>query len=175
LYGPESSQQKALQTYIEALRNKGHPQSDHTIYGIVNAILGVLTSIKAELDSGFIGSLRATLTGEVLTDFIKLARATLDQEGDDAKNVAAVLAAAAFEDVLRRLADVKGVGYQEKLSEVLAALKNAGILQGTEVGIAQSYLGFRNRSLHAQWKEADRPGTESILAFTEQMILKHLT
>jgi hypothetical protein len=175
LYGPESSQQKALQTYIEALRNKGHPQSDHTIHGIVNAILGVLTSIKAELDSGFIGSLRATLTGEVLTDFIKLAHATLDQSGDDAKNVAAVLAAAAFEDVLRRLADIKGVGYQEKLSEVLAALKNAGILQGTEVGIAQSYLSFRNRSLHAQWNEVDRPATESILAFTEQMILKHLT
>ena len=175
LYGPESSQQKALQTYIEALRNKGHPQSDNTIYGIVNAILGVLTSIKAELDSGFIGSLRATLTGEVLTDFIKLARATLDQSGDDAKNVAAVLSAAAFEDVLRRLADVKSVGYQEKLSDVLAALKNAGILQGTEVGIAQSYLSFRNRSLHAQWNEVDRPATESILAFTEQMILKHLT
>jgi uncharacterized protein YutE (UPF0331/DUF86 family) len=175
LYGPDSSQEKALRTYIEALRSKGHPQSDHTIYGIIDVLRGVLESIKAELDSGFVGSLRATLAGEVLSDFIKLTRATLEESGDGAKNVAAVLAAAAFEDVLRRLADVKGVGHKEKLAEVLMALKDLGVLQGAEVGIAQSYLSFRNRALHAQWNEVDRPAIESALAFTEQLILKHLT
>lgn len=113
--------------------------------------------------------------GEVLTDFIKLARAALQESGDGAKNVAAVLAAAAFEDVLRRLADEKGLGHQEKLADVLTALKKVGVLQGAEVGIAQSYLSFRNRSLHAQWNEVDRPAIESILAFTEQVILKNLT
>ena len=88
---------------------------------------------------------------------------------------AAVLAAAAFEDVLRRLADLKGVAHKEKLADVLMALKDLGILQGAEVGIAQSYLSFRNRSLHAQWNEVDGPAIESALAFIEQLILKHLT
>ena len=175
LSGPDSSQEKALQTYIGTLKNKLPPLSALVIDGSIDAIFGVLTSIKAELDSGFIGSLRATLTGEVLTDFVKLARATLEESGDGAKNVAAVLAAAAFEDVLRRLAEVKGVGNKEKLADILLVLKNLGILQGAEVGIAQSYLNFRNRSLHAQWNEVDRPAIESVLAFTEQVILKHLT
>jgi hypothetical protein len=175
LYGPGSSQEKALETHITALRNKLPLLGAAIIDGSSDAILGTLVSIKAELDSGLIGSLRATLTGDVLTDFIKLARATLGESGDGAKNVAGVLAAAAFEDVLRRLADVKGVGHKEKLADVLTLLKDSGILQGAEVGIAQSYINFRNRSLHAQWNEVDRPAIESALAFTEQIILKYLT
>jgi hypothetical protein len=87
-----------------------------------------------QLDSGFLGSLRVTLTGEVLTDFVKLARTTLEQSGDGAKNVAAVLTAAAFEDVIRRLAELKGLPHQEKLADVITELKNVGVLQGTEVG-----------------------------------------
>ena len=174
LYGTDSSQEKALRTSIEVL-NKAHPAASFVINNSVAAIGGVLVAIKAELDSGFIGSLRATLTGEVLTDFIKLARKTLEESGDDAKNVAAVLAAAAFEDVLRKIADLKGIDHQEKLADVMTALKDVGVLQGAEVGIAQSYLSFRNRSLHARWNEVDRPAIESVLAFTEQVILKHLT
>ncbi len=175
LYGIDSSQEKALRTSIERFTNKDHPSASTVINNSVAAIGGVLAAIKAELDSGFIGSLRATLTGEVLTDFIKLARMTLDESGDDAKNVAAVLAAAAFEDVLRKLADLKGIDHQEKLADVMTALKDVGVLQGAEVGIAQSYLSFRNRSLHAKWNEVNRPAIESVLAFTEQVILKHLT
>jgi hypothetical protein len=49
------------------------------------------------------------------------------------------------------------------------------VLQGAEVGTAQSYLTFRNRALHAQWDEVSRPVVESALAFTEQMLLKHLS
>jgi hypothetical protein len=175
LYGPGSSQEKAFETHLAALRNKLPLTGSAFIDSSCDVIFGTLLSIKAELDSGFIGSLRATLTGDVLTDFIKLARATLEESGDDAKNVAAVLAAAAFEDVLRRLADVKGVGHKEKLADILMSLKDLGILQGAEIGIAQSFLTFRNRSLHAQWNEVDRPAIESALAFTEQIILNHLT
>jgi hypothetical protein len=42
-------------------------------------------------------------------------------------------------------------GVQEELEEVIIALKNAGVLEGGEVGTAQSYLKFRNDSLHADW------------------------
>lgn len=110
-----------------------------------------------------------------MTDLVKLARAVLEEANDDAKNVAAVLTAAAFEDMVRRLADLRGGKETEKLADVLIWLKNTGVLQGSEVGIAQSYLSFRNRALHAKWSEVDRPSVESVLAFTEQIILKNLT
>ena len=175
VYGPNSSQERDLRTYIEKLREKSHPANQMVIADSISAIKGALCSIKSEIDCGFVGTLRATLTGEVLTDIIKLTRAVLEEKGDDAKNVASVLAAAAFEDTIRKLADIKKCGVAEKLSDLLIRIKDAGVLQGAEVGIAQSYLSFRNRALHAKWIEVDRPSVESVIAFIEQIILKHFT
>lgn len=172
LYGPNSSQERDLCTYIERLPEKSHPSYPHIISQSIAAIAGALVSIKGELESGFLGSLRAGIAGELLTDLLKLARAVLDQGGDEAKNVAAVLAAAAFEDMVRRLADLNELPQDEKLADVLTALKSAGVLQGAEVGIAQSYLGFRNKALHARWSEVDLPAVQAVLAFTEQIILQ---
>lgn len=175
LYGPNSSQERDLRTYIERLSEKAHPSYPNIINQSIAAIAGALVSIKGELESGFLGSLRAGIAGELLTDLLKLARAVLDQGGDEAKNVVAVLAAAAFEDMVRRLAELKGVPQEEKLADVLTALKSAGVLQGAEVGIAQSYLGFRNKALHARWSEIDLPAVQAVLAFTEQIILQRFT
>ena len=175
VYGSNSSQERDLRTYIEKLREKSYPANQIVIDDSISAIKGALCSIKSEIDCGFVGTLRATLTGEVLTDIIKLTRAVLEEKGDDAKNVASVLAAAAFEDTIRKLADIKKCGDAEKLSDLLIQIKDAGVLQGAEVSIAQSYLSFRNRALHAKWNEVDRPSVESVIAFIEQIILKHFT
>lgn len=175
VYGSNSSQERDLRTYLERLREKLPPGNSLLIQQSISAIKGALSSIKAEIESGFMGTLRTTLTGEVLTDIIKLTRAVLEEKGDDAKNVASVLAAAAFEDTLRKLADIKKCGDADKLADLLTQIKDAGVLQGAEVGIAQSYLSFRNRALHAKWNEVDRPSVESVLAFVEQIILKHFT
>jgi hypothetical protein len=175
MYGFDSSQERDLRAYIERLREKTHPANEFIIKQSISAIKGALISIKSELDSGFVGSLRATLSGEVLTDIIKLARAVLEEQGEEAKNVASVLAAAAFEDIIRKLADIKKCGDAEKLADLLIRIKDAGVLQGAEVSIAQSYLSFRNRALHAKWNEVDRPSVESVIAFIEQIILKHFT
>ena len=174
LYGPDSSQEQEFRAYTKVLRTSAHLHSYDPVSS-AEAIIGVLQSVKAELDAGFIGSLRATLTGEILTDLIKLARTTLEETGNDAKNVAAVLTAAAFEDVMRKLSDLIGLAEHEKLQELLIALKDAGGLQRTEVTTAQSYLSFRNNALHAKWSEVDRPVVQSALGFTEQIILKHFT
>ena len=174
LYGPNSSQEQELRVYTKGLRNSAHLHNYPPVSSI-EVIKGALESIKAELDAGFVGSLRATLTGEVLADLIKLARTTLEESGNEAKNVAAVLTAAAFEDVMRKLSDLKGLPEHERLQDVLIALKDAGVLQRTEITTAQSYLSFRNNALHAKWSEVDRPVVQSALGFTEQIILKHFT
>jgi hypothetical protein len=174
LYGPNSSQEQELRAYTKTLRTSAQIQG-YAPASSMEAIRGALESIKAELDAGFIGSLRATLTGEILTDLIKLARTTLEEPGNDAKNVAAVLSAAAFEDVMRKLSDHNGLPEHKRLHDVLIALKDAGVLQRTEVTTAQSYLSFRNNALHAKWSEVDRPIVHSVLGFTEQIILKHFT
>ncbi len=170
LHGPESPQEVALETTLAKIRK-------HTTLPLPHyrgALRGALNNVIAEIDAGFLGSLQGAVTGEVLTDLIKLSRESLAESGESAKNVAAVLAAAAFEDTIRRLGNLTNIAEPgRKLADELTALKDKGVLTGAQVGIAQSYLKFRNDALHARWDAVQSEGVESILGFTEQLIIKH--
>jgi hypothetical protein len=172
LYGKGSSQERDLRTLVETIGGKT-PHNEYHVSESIAAIRGVLATVKAELDAGLIGSLTGIVAGEVLTDLLKLARAVLQEPGDDAKNVGAVLAAAAFEDTIRRFAYRQGIPHDEKLADLLTKLKDSGLLKGAQVGIAQSYLSFRNRALHAKWADLDRSAVNSVLGFTEQFLLEN--
>ena len=128
-----------------------------------------------ELNEGLLGNFGRIISGEVLSDFLQLSREALDKGTDGSKNVAAVLAAALFEDSIRRLATSNDIPHQDKLETVIGSLKKASILQGATVGIANSYLNFRNKALHAAWDKVDRPEIKSVLSFTEELLLKHFS
>lgn len=49
-----------------------------------------------------------------------------------------------------------GVIGKDNLSDVLKKLKEVGVMQGVQVGIAQAYLSFRNHALHANWNKIER-------------------
>ncbi|SRR6266498_3694022 len=136
--------------------------------------LGVLKNLKAAIETGIIESLQKAITGEVLSDFLQLARTVFDEKGDNAKNVASVLAAALFEDTIRRIAILNGIPHIEKLQDVITELKNESLLKGSQVGIANSYLNFRNNALHAQWDKLERESVASVLGFCEQLMLKEI-
>ena len=175
LYGRDSSRERDLRSNLERIAQSYYPTTQVSLESSMSLLRGALRSIQADIDSGMLGSLRNTVTGEVLSDLIRLARTVSDETGDGAKNVAAVLAAAAFEDCLRRLAESAGLPHHEKLADVVTALKAKDILQGAQVGIAQSYLSFRNRALHAKWAEVDASAVASVLGFTEALLVKHFS
>jgi hypothetical protein len=116
------------------------------------------------------------VAGEVLSELVGLGKETLQDNTESAKNVAAVLVAAAFEGLIRRmgqeLAAVKG---RPSLQDVAKALKDSGILKGGEFGMVQSFLKFRNDSLHADWTNVSRAQVESCAGFVEAMLLKHFS
>ena len=174
VYSEESPQVKDYAERLVAIRNKYVPElmREH----IKDLCDGVLRGTRRGINAGLTGSIRRQVTGEVLTDMVQLARAALDQRDGDAKNVAAVLAAAAFEDTIRRMGKTLiSIMGQDDLSEVLKKLKEAGVMQGTQVGIAQSYLNFRNQALHAHWDKIERESIQSVLGFVEQLLLKHFS
>jgi hypothetical protein len=169
-YGAESHQVTSIAS-LSAKLETGHFES--TIRAIT---LGVLRSLKTELDSGITGSLQRQIAGGVLSDFVQLARIALDHRTDAAKNVAAVLVAAAFEDTVRRVGSTfAGIVGKEDLQDILIKLKDNGVLVAPQFGIAQSYLSFRNRALHANWNEIERETVLSALAFTEELLIKHFS
>jgi hypothetical protein len=171
VHGTGSIQVDALVKDAEQVRSKWSPASGDREVG--RLARKALSNLKGELDAGLVGSLQRTITGEVLTDFIHLARTALEEKGDEAKKVAAVLAASVYEDTIRRLALTNGIPHIEKLADVLTSLKDKGLLQGSQVGIANSYLNFRNNALHAQWDKVEREAVVSVLGFVEQLLLKH--
>jgi hypothetical protein len=173
VYGEDSIQVKHFRARLADI-SRQHENHIRRENAISNEAIGALKNLKREIEAGLTGSLRQQVTGEVLTDFIQLARAVLNLQTDGAKNVAAVLAAAAFEDTIRRMgATLAGVIGEDDLSDVLKRLKDAGAIQSPQVGIAQSYLSFRNQALHANWDKIERESIHSVLGFVEQLLLKH--
>ena len=61
------------------------------------------------------------------------------------------------------------------LQDVVTALKDAGVLKGGEIGTAQSFLKFRNDSLHADWANVSRVLVEFCTAFIDAMLIKHFS
>jgi hypothetical protein len=173
--GPDSTAVRAVTSPGEA----GLGENSETLYGqfsdpVIHAAIDALENLRGELALGLIRNLRLQMTGKVFADRIQVARTTLREPGDAAKNVASVLAAASFEDVIRKMgATFAGSMGGDTLADVLSILKEKAVLTGPQVTTAQGYLTFRDTALHAEWNGIDRPTVSSVLAFIEELILKH--
>lgn len=173
VYGEESQQVKTLLTNIADIRAEARGDS-MTAYNMGQVVIGTIKNLKEEIESGFLGSLQKRIASEILTDFIQLAKTVLEDKSDNAKNVSSVLAAAAFEDTIRRIgSSFAGLIGHDKLDKVIDDLKKAGLLQSPQLGIAISYLSFRNHALHANWENIDRASVQSVIGFVEQLLLKY--
>jgi hypothetical protein len=107
---------------------------------------------------------------------LALAKENLDDRSDSGKNIASILVAAAYEDLLRRMGrDLAGVSDRPKLTSVVKVFKDAGVLQGGSIATAQGYLKFRHDALHADWDKIDRPPIPSVIGFPEGLLLKHFS
>ena len=174
-YGPQSAQLDSFTTALAQIAKlAGNPgNSDH--HQMLCA-RGAIANVVAEIEGGLIGSLRAVVAGEIFAELVGLGKEILGQDTEAAKNVSAVLIAAAFEDLMRRMGlELAGVAGRPKLEEVLTALKNADVLKGGEVGTAQSYLKFRNDSLHPDWAKVQKSQVQSCMAFIEALLVKHFS
>jgi hypothetical protein len=174
-YGPESPQLEQFRAGCDAIaKNVREPvPMDQNLWLHAH---GVIRNAKAEIEAGLIVRLRVAVAGEILVELVRLAKEVMDSRTEEAKDVAAVLVAAAYEGLLRRMGEeFAGVTGRPKLDEVIAALKAGNILKGGQIGLAQSYLKFRNDSLHADWESVDRSQVESCLAFSESLLGKYFS
>jgi hypothetical protein len=164
LYGASSQQVEVMKDQVSKYKN------DVDLYQFAK---GCIANMVAEVKSGLVKDIRLSIAGEIMADLLAMAREALAQR---AVPVAAVLTAAAFEDFMRRLAQEKaGVSNRIKLDEVIRELKDKGVLQGGEPGVAQSFLKFRNDSLHADWNNVTESQVSSCLGFLDSLLVKHLS
>jgi hypothetical protein len=113
----------------------------------------------------------APITGEIFGDFVSAAKASLS-EGHH--TVAAVLASAALEDALKRLAAANGLDIAGKtMKEVVNALKAKGLVSGAQKSLLGSMPTVRNYAMHAEWDKLTPQDAGSVIGFVEQFLLTH--
>lgn len=170
-YGPESPQMKTFRDTADGIHRARPGGIDHRLQLHACA---TIKNVKAELQAGLAKNIRALIAGESIAELLALAKDVLHENSEAAKNVGAVLVAAAFEDLIRRMgAEFAGVVARPDLQEVITTLKQKDVLNGGEPTTALGYLKFRNDSLHADWNKVERSQIHSCLAFMEQLLLKH--
>jgi hypothetical protein len=170
-HGQGSPQLSAFETDIA---NQANEASMIRAMVVRSIAVGALRNLKGEVETGLIGNLRLKITGEVLGDFLLLAKSSLDEGTEDGKNVSAVLTAAAFEDLIRRMGTAFcGIHTRDELHKIVVALKTKGVLVGAQFGTVQAQLQFRNDALHADWKKIDAIGVKTVMLLVQELLLKH--
>lgn len=177
VYGRNSRQSSDLTHSLEAAVAGIVPTHTTVLSRQVAIAKGVLSNTLQELQLGLIITLNAELSGELFGDFLLLAKSALEENHDNrGKNVAAVLSAALFEDTVRRMGKLyASVEDRRDLADVVTALKEHGILIGAQLTTTIGYLKFRNDALHADFEKIERTTVASVIAFLEQLLLKHFS
>jgi hypothetical protein len=174
-HGQRSPQLSAFETDIASAQAS---EANSMVRAMVvrSIAFGALRNLKGEVETGLIGNLRLEVTGEVLSDFLLLAKSSLDEGTEEGKNVSAVLTAAAFEDLIRRMGTTFcGIQTRDELHKIVVALKTAGVLVGAQFGTIQAQLQFRNDALHADWTKIDAIGVKTVMLLVQELLLKHFS
>jgi len=135
--------------------------------------IGVFRAARSDFEGGFIESLEVSLSGEVLGDFLGLAKAALD-EGH--KDVAAVLASAALEDALKRFAVRNGLTVDDKtMQDIVNALKGKGLVGGAQKALLDTMPKLRDYAMHANWEKFTPESVGGMIGFVETFLLTHFS
>lgn len=130
---------------------------------------GVFLGASADYRGGYVISVETAISGEVLGDFVAMAKLAL---ADGHKDVAAVLACAALEDTLKRFGRLNGVDVDDKvLQEVVTALKSKGLVGGAQKALLEVMPKIRDFAMHANWSKIQDADVRSVLGFVEQFLL----
>jgi uncharacterized protein YutE (UPF0331/DUF86 family) len=155
---------KHLREGLEASKWDPHSQAEI----LFQQCQGLLRAMASDIKGGRLGNLRLEFQGQVFADFINAAKHALSEQR---KDVAAVLAAAALEDTLKRYAEANSLDVEDTdLSNVVNALKSAGLLSATQGTLLKGMIPFRNKALHAEWTKIDTLEVQSVIAFVGEFL-----
>jgi hypothetical protein len=153
--------------YVEGFR-RGY-QNFNGLLGEFDVCESILKSASDDYSAGYLTSLQTLLSGEILGDFVRLAKQALT-EGHH--HVAAVLACAALEDALKRYAAKEGLKVQGKtMADVVGMLKGKGLVGGAQKTLLDTMPAVRNMALHAEWQKLQPADVSSVIGFVEQFLV----
>jgi hypothetical protein len=135
----------------------------------VQSLLAVFLSAQDDFKGGYLFNVEKSVSGEIFGDFVGTARVALS-EGH--KNVAAVLAAAALEDAIKRYCKNNEIDVNEKsLQDLVNAMKSKSLLSGSKKSLLDSMPRIRDNAMHANWDKITDVDIGAMIGFLDQFLI----
>ncbi|ADB42115.1 hypothetical protein [Spirosoma linguale] len=137
---------------------------------------GILKSIKAEIDNGWLITLKGVVSAELFSDFLEMGEHLLEE---GYKDPAAVMIGSVLEEHLRQLCSKNGIATEDiKSSKVVpkkadllnAELAGASVYNKLDQKNVTAWLDLRNKAAHGKYGEYSQQQVEFMMqAVTEFM------
>lgn len=174
LYPPGSQHRQMFDKAVEKY-DFTNMHSNYHQHG--SQVLGILQSVKHELDNGLVVDFTKVVAASVFADFLEMAEYLL-REGY--KDAAAVLIGGVLEDTLRKLAEANGITTTkangapltiEPLNVALAKAELYGKLVQKQI---TSWANLRNDAAHGNYSEYNADQVQMMLLFVQNFAGEHM-
>jgi hypothetical protein len=135
----------------------------------VEAGKGILTSIKTEIEKGWLSTIKGLISAEIFSDFLEMAEHLLSEKYE---HPAAVMIGSVLEEHLRQLCDKNGIAVAEikngktlpKKADLLNAdLAGQNIYNKLDQKNITAWLDLRNKAAHGKYAEYNIQQVELML------------
>ena len=151
--------------------------------GTVEDILGILTGLKKEYESGLLEDMSRMIEANVTFDFMSQAEQLLAGERHKSDHVpAAVLAGAVLEDAVRRQCErqdppieteLQDGGYR-KLDWMIGELQKRNLFNKPKSAQLRSWASIRNAAAHGRFDEFKRSDVEQMIRGVRDFMADYL-
>lgn len=173
-------------SFIRGLYNENHPfytdfdRKVHIGHAYeIEVALGILNSVKTEIQNGWIVSLKGLVSAEIFTDFIEMSEYLLEE---GYKDPAAVIIGGVLEEHLRQLCIINGIeilnsnGKYKKAELLNSELSAKLIYNKLDQKTVTSWLDLRNKAAHGRYNEYNKEQVEgmmkAVIEFMSRIALK---
>ncbi len=145
----------------------------------LSMIIGVVESLAADIQAGYLSSASELIHGEIFSDFLEMADHLLDEGYKDA---AAVIAGSALEAHIRQLCIKNSIpievstpkGIQPKKADSMNSdLGSAGAISKLDQKDVTAWLDLRNKAAHGRYSEYTKDQVALMIAGVRDFITRN--
>lgn len=138
---------------------------------------GILNSIKAEIDNGWLTSLKGLVSAEIFSDFLEMADHLLKE---NYKDPAAVMIGSVLEEHLRQLCIKHGIptddpksGKPKKADLLNSELAGATVYNKLDQKNVTAWLDLRNKAAHGKYADYNQQQVEFMMQTVTEFMTRN--
>lgn len=160
-------------SYIETahrLAGEGRPSENS-----INALIGVLVTVRDDIEAGYIQTLEQRTRETVFDDFLEMA----SEINTISPPSAVVLAVSVLEEHVRNLADVNGIttvkpnGRFRSFEDMTTDLKGAQVLSLPEYRLAGGWYALRTEAAHGRFENVVAGEVPRVIDGVREFLVRH--